>query len=77
MRILVLIVVLFLAIPATAQEKEKKTIFKEFYEDFFKYATIYGAGDYKIKNRLAGTYCVWKSIERCINENMELGSMLP
>ena len=24
----------------------------------------------KIKNRLAGTYCAWKSNERCINENM-------
>ena len=44
MRIFLLIVALFLAIPATAQEKEKKNIFKEFYNDFFKYATVYGAG---------------------------------
>lgn len=32
---------------------------------------LYGAGDYKIKNRLAGTYCAWKSIERCIGENID------
>ena len=29
------------------KEKPKKNIFKEFYNDFLKYATIYGAGDYR------------------------------
>ena len=47
MRIFLLIVTLLLALPATAQEKEKKNIFKEFYNDFFKYATVYAAGDYR------------------------------
>ena len=51
MRILVLIVALLLALPVGAQdvnsEKPKKNFFKEFYNDFFKYATIYGAGDYR------------------------------
>ena len=47
MRILVLIVALLLAIPVNSQEKEKKNIFKEFYNDFFKYSTIYAAGDYR------------------------------
>ena len=47
MRILILIVALLLAFPINAQEeKPKKNFFKEFYNDFFKYATIYGAGDY-------------------------------
>ena len=50
MRILVLIVALLLAVPVGAQDvnpdKPKKNFFKEFYNDFFKYATIYGAGDY-------------------------------
>ena len=47
MRILVLIVALLLAFPANSQEEEKKNIFKEFYNDFFKYATVYAAGDYR------------------------------
>ena len=47
MRILVLIVALLLAFPANSQEQEKKNIFKEFYNDFFKYATVYAAGDYR------------------------------
>ena len=51
MRILVLIVALLLAVPVGAQDvnpdKPKKNFFKEFYNDFFKYATIYGAGDYR------------------------------
>ena len=56
MRILILIVALFLSIPLNAQsglpvindkEEPKKNFFKEFYNDFFKYATIYGAGDYR------------------------------
>ena len=65
MRILVLIVLMFLTIPAYGQEapldltnkrearkelkkdKPKKNLFKEFYNDFFKYSTIYAAGDYR------------------------------
>lgn len=31
---------------------------------------LYGAGDYKIKDRLVGTYCVWKSIEKCLEKNV-------
>ena len=48
MRILILIVALLFAFPLNAQEeKPKKNFFKEFYNDFFKYATVYGAGDYR------------------------------
>ena len=56
-------VALFLAFPTYSQDKEeqrenrlelvekkkkdKKPFFKTFYNNFFKYATIYGAGDYR------------------------------
>lgn len=33
---------------------------------------LYGAGDQNIKDRLTGTYCLWKSIERSFKENMDL-----
>jgi len=31
---------------------------------------LYGAGDVETKERLAGTYCLWKSLEKCIDENV-------
>ena len=31
---------------------------------------LYGAGDVKIKERLAGTYCLWKSLEKCLDKNV-------
>jgi len=45
MRILVLIVALLISSPILSQDKEKKNFFKEIYNDFLKYGTVYGAGD--------------------------------
>ena len=47
MRTLLVILSLLIAIPTIAQEekKVKKNFFKEFYNDFLKYGTIYAAGD--------------------------------
>ena len=44
--------IILMIIPAgvNAQDekkKDKKPIFKTFYDNFFKYATVYGAGDYR------------------------------
>ena len=47
MRTLIVILSLLITIPAIAQEekKVKKNFFKEFYQDFLKYGTVYAAGD--------------------------------
>lgn len=47
MRTLLIILSFLIAIPTIAQEekKVKKNFFKEFYQDFLKYGTIYAAGD--------------------------------
>ena len=47
MRTLLVVLSFLLAVPAIAQEekKVKKNFFKEFYNDFLKYGTIYAAGD--------------------------------
>ena len=45
---LLLALALLIAVPTLAQEdKKKNNFFKEFYNDFFKYATVYAAGDYR------------------------------
>jgi len=44
-KLLLTLLILVLSIPVFAQEKEKKNIFKEIYNDFLKYGTLYGAGD--------------------------------
>ena len=45
--ITILISILFI-LPASAQSKKKDDgILKQFYDSFFKYATVYGAGDYR------------------------------
>ena len=45
MRILVLMVIMLISSPIHSQDKEKKDFFKEIYNDFLKYGTVYGAGD--------------------------------
>ena len=47
MRTLLILLSLLVALPTLAQEekKVKKNFFKEFYQDFLKYGTIYAAGD--------------------------------
>ena len=47
MRTLLVVLSFLLAVPAIAQEekKVKKNFFKEFYQDFLKYGTVYVAGD--------------------------------
>ena len=62
MRYIILLLVLLISVPSFTQEeksnelvnnkeikvkKPKKNIFKQFYNNFFKYATVYGAGDYR------------------------------
>ena len=62
MRYIILLLVLLISIPSFAQEeksnelvnnkeikvkKPKKNIFKQFYNNLFKYRTVYGAGDYR------------------------------
>ena len=51
MKNLLSIIIILMMMPTIAfsqeEVKEKKNFFKEFYNDFFKYATIYGAGDYR------------------------------
>ena len=39
-RILFTALALLISFSTFAQEKEKKNFFKEFYNDFFKYATV-------------------------------------
>ena len=51
MRILISIVALLIAFPIFGQEvkekKDKKPLLTQFYDNFLKYATVYGAGDYR------------------------------
>ena len=44
-KLLLTLLILVLSIPVFAQEKEKKNIFKEIYNDFLKYGTFYTAGN--------------------------------
>ena len=48
-KLLLLIFILLLTVPSFSQEEEKTSFFKkatkEFYKDFLKYGTVYGAGD--------------------------------
>ena len=45
MKKLLIVLALVLAMPAIAQEKQKKNLFKELYSDFLKYGTFYAAGN--------------------------------
>ena len=53
MKKLLLLLVAFMLLAPTGvlaqkkDKKDKKPIFKEFYNNFLKYATVYGAGDYR------------------------------
>ena len=47
---ILMIILMIIPMGVNAQDekkKDKKPIFKQFYDNFFKYATIYGAGDYR------------------------------
>ena len=48
-KLLLLVFILLLTVPSFSQEEEKTSFFKkatkEFYKDFLKYGTVYGAGD--------------------------------
>ena len=47
-KLLLLVFILLLTVPSFSQEEEKTSFFKkatkEFYKDFLKYGTVYGAG---------------------------------
>ena len=45
MKNILIIILALLTFNVSGQEKEKKNFFKEVYNDFLKYGTIYGAGD--------------------------------
>lgn len=50
-----------------------KIIYSNFFSLHNKVACyLYGAGDYNVKDRLTGTYCLWKSIEKCLKKNVYL-----
>ena len=43
-----MIILMIVPMGVNAQdEKKKDNVFKQFYDNFFKYATVYGAGDYR------------------------------
>jgi lipid II:glycine glycyltransferase (peptidoglycan interpeptide bridge formation enzyme) len=52
---------------------DNKVIYSTFLSIHNKTACyLYGAGDVNIKDRLSGTYCLWKSLEKCLSENVDL-----
>jgi len=53
-----LAIILLISFSLTGQEKEKKNLFKNFYEDFLKYGTLYVAGDIKNSKENAPVYFV-------------------
>ena len=56
--------------------KKEKIIYSSFFSHHNNTACyLYGAGDYSIKERLSGTYCVWKSLEKCIEKKIHTVDM--
>jgi len=48
-----------------------KTIYSSFFSIHNNVACyLYGAGDINFKNRYAGTYCLWKSLEFCLERKL-------
>ena len=45
--LMIILMIVPMGVNAQDEKKDKKPILKTFYDNFFKYATVYGAGDYR------------------------------